>query len=431
MRLGQRFWATLIVIFAGLPIIAVDGWADQGESLLERSPPLVIGHTLTVQSSILDEERQLLVYLPADYGATDQPLPVIYLLDGRAHFRLTTATVELLVRNARRPRSLVVGIANTSRCRDFTAVAVEDRPSGGAARFLDFLDNEVIPFVDGNFRTAPHRTLIGHSLGGLFVMNALAGRPELFQAAIAVSPAVTNDEVSGPGSPSISDRLEAALKHRKRWPFTLFVTMSDGEDGRWERDFEGIHRILQHSSPDGFSWEFLRTTGEDHGTTVLPSIDRGLRFIHADWNTSGLVREGTLDDLTARFESLSTRLGFEIPPPEVMVNLLGYRLLQDGRTDEAVEAFEYNVALYPDSANVHDSLGEGLERRGSLPGALRSYRRAVSRAEASEDPLLPVFRANLSRVEALLESRPGAARILRTPSPGALADSGTGPDPRR
>ena len=157
MRLGQRFWATLIVIFAGLPIIAVDGWADQGESLLERSPPLVIGHTLTLQSSILDEERQLLVYLPADYGATDQPLPVIYLLDGRAHFRLTTATVELLVRNARMPRSMVVGIANTSRSRDFTAVAVEGRPSGGAPRFLDFLENEVIP-VSYTHLTLPTRS---------------------------------------------------------------------------------------------------------------------------------------------------------------------------------------------------------------------------------------------------------------------------------
>jgi tetratricopeptide (TPR) repeat protein len=156
-----------------------------------------------------------------------------------------------------------------------------------------------------------------------------------------------------------------------------------------------------------------------------------LRFVHSDWDTSGLVRNGNLDELTARFESMSTRLGFDVLPPEVMVNLLGYRLLREGRTDEAVEAFEFNVALYPDSANVHDSLGEGLERRGSLPGALRSYRRAVSRAEASEDPLLPVFRANLSRVEALLESRPGAARIFRSSSPGAIADSGTGPDPRR
>ena len=431
VKLGQRFWATVVVIFAGLPIIAVDGWADQGEVLLERSPPLVIGHALTLQSSILEEERQLLVSLPADYGATDQPLPVIYLLDGRAHFRLTTATVELLVRNARMPRSMVVGIANTSRSRDFTSVAVDGRPSGGAARFLDFLDNEVIPFIDGNFRTAPHRTLIGHSLGGLLVMNALADRPELFQAAIAISPAVTNDEVESPGSPSISNRLKAALTHRQRWPFSLFVTMSDGEEGQWESDFDAIHRILQRSSPDGFSWEFLRTSGEDHGTTVLPSIDRGLRFIHSDWDTSGLVREGTLDELIARFESMTRRLGFTVQPPEVMVNLLGYRILQEGRIEEAVEVFEYNASLYPESANVYDSLGEGLERRGRLPGALTSYRKAVSLAEASDDPLLPVFRRNMSRVQALLEGESRRPPIFQTPPPGAVPAPGTGPDSRR
>lgn len=317
---------------------------------------------------------------------------------------------------------MVVGIANVSRSRDFTRVAVDGRPSGGADRFLDFLGNEVIGFIDGNFRTAPHRTLIGHSLGGLLVMNALADRPELFQAAIAISPAVTNDDVGSPGLPSISDRLEATMALRQRWPFSLFLTMSDGEDDRWERDFEGIHRILQHSSPAGFAWEFLRMRGEDHGTTVLPSIDRGLRFIHADWDTSGLVREGTLNELIARFENLSTRLGFTVPPPEVMVNLLGYRFLQEGRTEEAVEVFEYNVALYPESANVHDSLGEGLERRGRLPGALRSYRRAVSLAEASEDPLLPVYRRNMARVETLLEGESRDRGIFETVPPGAIAE---------
>jgi predicted alpha/beta superfamily hydrolase len=431
VNLGQRTRATLLVPLAGLTIVAVDGWADQGESILERSPPLVIGHTLTLQSSILEEERKLLVSLPTGYGATDQPLPVIYLLDARAHFPLTTATVGLLVRNARMPRSIVVGIANTDRGRDFTSVAVEGLSTGGADRFLDFLEHEVVPFIDGNFRTAPHRTLIGHSLGGLLVMNVLAERPDLFQAAIAISPAVTNDERRAAPSSTITERLEVALTEWEGRLFSLFVTMSGGEDDRWVEDFEGIHRVLMTSAPDELSWEFLQMAGEDHGTTVLPSIDRGLRFIHADWDTSGLVREGTLDDLIARFESMSARLGFEVRPIEVMVNLLGYRLLGEGRIGEAVEAFEYNVSLYPDSANVHDSLGEGLERRGSLPGALRNYRRAVSRAEASGDPLLPVFRGKLSRVESLLEGQTGGARIFATPLPGSVANPGSGPESMR
>ena len=102
----------------------------------------------------------------------------------------------------------------------------------------------------------------------------------------------------------------------------------------------------------------------------------------------------------------SERLGFDVDPPEAMVNLLGYRLLGEGRISQAIEVFEYNVDLHPDSANVHDSLGEALERQGRLPGAMRCYRRAVVRAERSNDGRLPIFDGNLLRVEALLDVKP-------------------------
>jgi predicted alpha/beta superfamily hydrolase len=421
----NRLWAKALVIALSLPICAVPGWADQGSLLLDRSPPLVMGHTVTLQSAVLGEERQLLIFLPADYGSTDQPLPVVFLLDGRAHFRQTTSTVELLARNARMPRSMVVGIANTDRSRDFTSVAVEGLPSGGADRFLAFLETEVIPFIDGNFRTARHRTLIGHSLGGLFVMNVLAERPGLFDAAIAISPAITNDERVG--ERSISGRLATSLDKNPDLSFALFITMSDGEDGRWETDFAAIEELLLTSAPNGFRWEFRRMEGEDHGTTVLPSTFQGLRFINADWDTSGLVSDGTLDEVVTRFKTLSERLGYEIRPPEVMINLLGYRLLGEDRMGDAIEVFEFNVALYPESANVHDSLGEALERQGSIPGAVLSYRRAVKRAEAVNDRLLPVFRANLQRVEVLLERGDGGARVFDSPVTGESAETGAGP----
>ena len=71
--------------------------------------------------------------------------PVVYLLDGGGHFHHTVATVNLLARNGRMPRSIVVGITNTDRSRDFTGVARDGRSTGGADRFLDFLVAEVVP----------------------------------------------------------------------------------------------------------------------------------------------------------------------------------------------------------------------------------------------------------------------------------------------
>ena len=416
VKRSHRTWVPALVCVVAVWSSPLAAQRAPAESPLDHAAPLVVGHKLTMHSSVLGEDRQILIYLPGDYEASEQPLPVIYLLDGRALFNHTAATVDLLVVNGRMPRSMVVGITNIDRNRDFTSEVIEELPTGGADRFLDFIESELIPFVDENFRTAPHRTLIGHSLGGSLVVYTLVERSDLFQAAIAISPAISTNEM-GESSLTVSQRLAAALEKRSVLPFSLFVTMAEGEGPRPEAGLDAILGVLRHGSPDTFAWEFRRMEGEDHGTTVLLSTYQGLRFINADWDTSGLVKNGTCADLVDRFDRLSTRLGFEVRPPEVMVNLMGYRLLGEDRSDEAIEVFEYNTRLYPESANGFDSLGEALEREGRLPGAMLNYRKAVQRAEADDDRLLPVFRANLERVETLLLERSSATgRVFESPT---------------
>jgi len=399
-------------------------------SPLEIATPLVVGHRVTIHSSVLGEDRTILLSLPDDLQSGAAPMPVVYLLDGGAQFLHTVATMDLLSRSDKMPNSLVVGIANTDRGRDFTAVAVPGRPSGGAGNFLDFIESELIPFVETGFLTAPHRTLIGHSLGASFVLHALVERPDLFDAAIAISPAITNDERVGEGQAALSQRMGAAFEDREPRPFMLFVTMSDGEDVDWETDLVAITDVLESDAPEGFEWVYQRMPGEDHGTTVNRSTFDGLRFINRDWAKLVDVRTGTLDELRVRFERVSQRLETEIRPPEALVNLLGYRLLADGDGDAAIEAFEYNLSLYPESANVHDSLGEALESEGKLPGAMRSYRKAVAKAEVGGDRRVDIFRANLARVEILLYEqqsdrvRAGETTVEKKPN------GGDGPRPR-
>jgi predicted alpha/beta superfamily hydrolase len=381
--------------------------------------PVVLGEAVTLHSEILDEDRTLLINVAGGDAEANPPLPVIYVLDGGVNFHLTTATVDNLTRNGRMPRSMVVGITNVDRVRDFTAVRRDGRTTGGAERFLDFFASELVPFIDANYSTAPHRTLIGHSLGGLFVVHTMAERPGLFDAAIAISPALTNDERVGRGTRPISERLQATLNHVVEEPFALMITMSDGEDPRANTDLDILLAVLRASAPADLRWEYRLMEGEDHGTTVLPSTAAGLRFIHAAWDTSRIMRSGTAADLIGRFELMSETLGVEVLPPEEMVNLLGYRLLGTGRVEDAIEAFEVNVGFYPSSANVHDSLGEALERSGRLPGALRCYRRAVALADAADDPLASIYEANLERVEATL-----FAAAERDSSPLERADPG-------
>jgi predicted alpha/beta superfamily hydrolase len=396
--------------------------------VLDGSRSLVIGHQLTLHSDLLDEDRDLLIFVPSDHETNPQPLPVVYLLDGRYNFRHTTAAVDLLVSQDLMPRSMVVGVANVDRGRDFTDHPVDEGSSGGADRFLDFVESELIPFVDSNFNTAPHRILIGHSLGGLLVLHGIAERPHLFAAAIAISPAITNDERVPDGVRPLTRRLGQRLGSWGGRDFSLYITMSEGEQGVWVEDLDVLIEVLNVNAPENFHWIHRDMAGEDHRTTVYRSTFDGLRWIHTDWDVGDLLRRGTMTEVTDHFQRNTRRLGFMIQPPEDLLNLVGYRLLEEGRGDDAIAALSTAVGLYPDSANVYDSLGEALERQGMLPGAMSNYRRAVITAEANGDRRLPIFRANLERVEALLLERGGVGgRILGEDPRQAPGEGSSGP----
>jgi predicted alpha/beta superfamily hydrolase len=122
----------------------------------------------------LGEERQIMVYLPDGYDQTTTKYPVLYLLDGRTHFQHASSTVQFLSRNGRIPQMIVVAIVNVDRTRDFTPTNMENRPkSGGAKKFIKFIQDELFPYIEGNYRTLPYRLLEGHSLGGMFSIHVL------------------------------------------------------------------------------------------------------------------------------------------------------------------------------------------------------------------------------------------------------------------
>ena len=155
-----------------------------------------IGRVDTVYSEILKEKRPVLIYSPS-YDTTyftKPQFPVLYVLDGSGHFdELVTMIRQMSVNNGNTalPQMIIVGITNTQghRTRDLTPSNTSmDPASGGGELFTSFIEKELIPYIDKNYATAPYRTFMGHSLGGLMVINTLLKHTELFNAYIANGP---------------------------------------------------------------------------------------------------------------------------------------------------------------------------------------------------------------------------------------------------
>jgi predicted alpha/beta superfamily hydrolase len=148
-----------------------------------------LGVARTIRSAILNEDRRVLVHLPAAYDTSGKSYPVLYLLDGNPAFLLEMIGITSRLRyDDSAPEMIIVAIENTDRDRDMMPVKAKGFPGPPRAEaFLAFLEKELVPDIERTYRTAEPRILQGKSLSGLFTVYALLARPTAFNGYIACS----------------------------------------------------------------------------------------------------------------------------------------------------------------------------------------------------------------------------------------------------
>src|SRR5690242_7971331 len=172
-----------------------------------KTRPFVLGVVEEIRSEVLAEKRTLNIYLPEGYNPNDTTkYPVVYLLDGSADEDFIHI-VGLYQFNSfpwinRVPKSIIVGIATVDRRRDFTyptSIEADKKrypTTGHSEPFINFIQKELQPYIERNYRTSSSKTIIGQSLGGLLATEILLKRPGLFNQYIIVSPSIWWDNGS-------------------------------------------------------------------------------------------------------------------------------------------------------------------------------------------------------------------------------------------
>ncbi len=192
----KRFVASLVLLLVSISTFS------------QEDKPINIGITHQLQSTEIGETRNINIYLPEDYNKNDTiTYPVIYVLDGGVDedFIHITGLVRYNTQPwiARFPRSIVVGIENTDRKRDFTfavpnldfvekmGLKKEQFPTyGGSAKYISFLEKELQPYISKTYKTRNTKTVIGESLGGLLATEILLKNRHLFTSYIIISPSL-------------------------------------------------------------------------------------------------------------------------------------------------------------------------------------------------------------------------------------------------
>lgn len=248
----------------------------------QRVEPVTIATGYTIGSRLLGQERRVNVYLPPGYAENESDYPVLYLLDGGiGEDFLHIAGIASLAADFRGIREFVlVGIEGIDRYHDLThpTTVESDRQrlptSGGSARFRMFLGSELKPFVEQRFRVTDESILMGESAAGLFVIETLLRKPELFSGYIAVSPMLWwNDQ-------SLARAADSLLRKPFPGPRRLYLTIAD-EGGAMRDGVDRLVQALQARLPKNLDWTFVPMEQETHGTTFHPAALNAVRQLFA------------------------------------------------------------------------------------------------------------------------------------------------------
>jgi len=338
---------------------------------------VTIGQTVQIHSEILKQSRSLTVSKPNSYDSGTDRYPVLYLLDGESNFEYTAAIVRFLADSERIPEMIVVAInSGDRRTHDLTPpseVEIENRFSpgnGGADAFLAFIGDELVPYVERNYRTRPYRILVGHSFGELFAIHTMVTKPKLFDAYIAIDPTVSWND----GAEIV--RAQQFFSEARDLQSDLYITAAN-TFGTATPGIQELVGALGKNAARGFRWKFEWMKDESHLSIPLPSIYSGLSTIFDGWYLTDpllLFDEGGLEAIRRHFREGATRYGDERATPPFAISLVVAALIEKRRLEEASTVLLHDPEGNPPPWNQLDAHARGYAERGNVEQAIRFCR---------------------------------------------------------
>ncbi|SNR83194.1 Putative esterase [Dokdonia pacifica] len=301
-----------------------------------------LGLTRTIPSTFLEEHREIKVYTPDSYSESDKKYPVLFILDGQRLFPYGVSLLKSFTQFKQTPEFIVVGITNTypHRFGHF---------SDSEKKFSSFIKEEVLPFIDTNYRTSSERLLFGWEYGGSFVIQTLLDTPELFNGYMAASPF------------PIAQKIDAVATFLQKHPTidrSLYFSVSPHE-GSVNMGTEKLDSLLQVKAPKSMHWTYKKLADAEHRSTPYMTLYKGItQFYHyypeLQFNTlEEYTKAGGLEYVYDYYKQRSEQFGFQNEVSE----WTKFTLIRSGIREENYTQFDYFMTTFSSSSFIENLRG--------------------------------------------------------------------------
>jgi len=368
---------------------------------------ITLGKNYLMVSKVLNETRNIQIYIPNSYkDSIKKVYPVLYVLDGQDYFNSAVSFQKMLIKRNKFPEFIVVGFQTDNRKRR----ALFD---GNSENFINFLDSELIQFIDNNYRTrkAQERMFFGWEMAGGIGIEILAQKPNLFSGYIIASPSHLS-----------KTRLTSLEEHVKKennsdTPF-LLMTAAPGEN--WLNDDQQLRSFFNKKMHSELNWRYSILNREEHHTTPFKTLNEGIIDYFRNYKPVNFrsLKEyeefGGLAALTAFYKKRGKRFNVstEIDRSTKMF-ILYYAVLENNyekfvyfenafeghiesntraswfhrygsfylknkNSKEALYVYNYGLKKLGDSKLLYSGLGDVYAAKGEKRKAKKAYEKALS-----------------------------------------------------
>ncbi|MCR9249392.1 MAG: alpha/beta hydrolase-fold protein [bacterium] len=357
----------MLLLVSLLPLTSVFAQDESSDSDGLSQPAVILGQKSSLKSEVLDETIPLSIHLPENYEGDKKSYPVIYMLgsDYKARFAMLASTLDYMG-EGQIPEMILIGID----LPDGNSILLPTRDTKDTTipdNYIEFIETELIPYVDGKYRTAPFRALYGASNSGFFTVYTLLNNPHMFNAYFASSPSLRHIPTE------LHEKIKSGPLKTIKENRSLHIIYSD-EEGNLPELVSEFSNVVANHKPESFAYKVDELVNQGH----VPAIDFNMFLLELYPDFNPLEELDSLDQVVQHFDMLSKRYGYKIHPPISVLMDLGFGMIISKNLDVAEEIYEYSLKLYPEGKLLYVGMGVVQRNQGQVENARLMFEKALA-----------------------------------------------------